>query len=195
LRASRSDARQSQISIAAPPIAELIERSSVSPPYHSPISNYQQKRGLHLHASASHDARTCGYASAGASRGSKRNRTCACVTPVPPQGVRRKASLSGLRIAFTPVPALPTGAGKKARGCRQVQVVQNRYVIPAPHRGAGRESNQPCINVVTAAATVAHQAVNLLFRHRPHRFHPCQNGLSNGSVLPASQATSPSDRA
>jgi len=50
---------------------------------------------------------------------------------------------------LAPVPALPTGAGKKARGCRQVQVVQNRYVIPAPHpritvRGklcAGRESN------------------------------------------------------
>jgi len=69
------------------------------------------------------------------------NRTCACLPPVPPQGVRRKASLSGLRIAFAPVPALPTGAGKKARRCRQVQVAQNRYVIPAPHRSAGRESN------------------------------------------------------
>ena len=51
--------------------------------------------------------------------------------------------------------------------CRQVQVAQNRYVIPAPHCGAGRESNQPCIDVVTAAATTAHQAVNPLLRHRP----------------------------
>ncbi|MCH7558914.1 MAG: hypothetical protein IIB56_15885 [Planctomycetes bacterium] len=55
-----------------------------------------------------------------------------------------------LRLRPSPrrVPALlrkespgPTGAGKKARGCRQVQVVQNRYVIPAPRCGAGRESN------------------------------------------------------
>ena len=35
----------------------------------------------------------------------------------------------------------PTGAGKKARRYRQVQVAQNRYLIPAPHRSAERESN------------------------------------------------------
>ena len=51
------------------------------------------------------------------------SRSCACVTTVPPQGVRRKASISGLWIAFA----------RRLRGCRQVQVAQNRYVIPAPH--------------------------------------------------------------
>jgi len=35
-----------------------------------------------------------------------------------------------------------------------------------------------------ALTTVAHQAVNPLARHRPHRLHPRQNGLSNGWVLP-----------
>ena len=32
-------------------------------------------------------------------------------------------------------------------------------------------------------------------RRYPHRLGACQNGLSNGSVLPVSQATSASDRA
>ena len=41
-----------------------------------------------------------------------------------------------------------------------------------------------------ATARAACQAVSALVRHRPHCLYVCQNGLSNGLVLPASHAIS-----
>jgi len=69
--------------------------------------------------------------------------TCACATPVP---------------AFAPVPARPTGAGKKARGCRQRTI---RSHLPL-RECRQHKKNSDYLFIIAAAEIVVNPLINFL---------------------------------